>query len=79
VSEPGDHDDAGASSGAGSGTGSGGASGADGADGAARRRRAEVFGDVLPDATSDERGEDWGEHPSDPDEWYRREVPPHHT
>lgn len=46
-----------------------------------RRRRAAVFGDVLPDATTDERG-GWGDdaEPSrDADEeWLRRQVPPHH-
>lgn len=45
-------------------------------------RRAAVFGDVLPDATSDERGDGWGD-PEPPgtgagDEWLRGEVPPHH-
>lgn len=45
---------------------------------AARRRRlAEVFGDVLPEQTSDDVAEpesttDRGE------EWLRRQVPPHH-
>jgi hypothetical protein len=45
-----------------------------------RRRLAEVFGDVLPETTSDEREDD----PSDPadetsqDRWLRRQVPPHH-
>jgi hypothetical protein len=41
-----------------------------------RRRLAEVFGDVLPDTTRDERS------PAvtvDEDERLRREVPPHHT
>lgn len=45
-----------------------------------RRRLAAVFGDVLPETTSDERGEgdrgaggDGGN-----DEWLRRQVPPHH-
>ncbi|GAA1261666.1 hypothetical protein [Saccharothrix xinjiangensis] len=44
------------------------------AEGAARRRRlAEVFGDVLPESSSDEprpaaRG----------DEWYEENRPPHH-
>ena len=42
-----------------------------------RRRRAEVFGDVLPDSTSDDRDEDAAER-GDPDEWLRRQVPPHH-
>ncbi|MDX6302249.1 MAG: hypothetical protein QOF53_3463 [Nocardioidaceae bacterium] len=56
-----------------------------------RRRRSEVFGDVLPETTADERGETWDEgRPAgssasdrgkvDPaDEWLRRQVPPHHT
>ncbi len=40
-----------------------------------RRRLGEVFGDVLPDTTSDElrSSEDGSE-----DEALRREVPPHH-
>ncbi len=45
-----------------------------------RRRRAEVFGDVLPEQTEDERGDSWGE--PDPgrrsEEWLRGQVPPHH-
>jgi hypothetical protein len=41
------------------------------------RRRAEVFGDVLPDQTSDER--DLEHAPGDGrDDELRREVPPHH-
>lgn len=44
-----------------------------------RRRRALVFGDVLPDATTDERGDGGEGHGSaDADEWLRRQVPPHH-
>ena len=45
-----------------------------------RRRRAEVFGDVLPDSTRDERGDGWSERePAEgSDEWLRRQVPPHH-
>jgi len=44
-----------------------------------KRRLAEVFGDVLPETTSDERDPD----PADPEEsardaWYRDQVPPHH-
>ncbi|WP_114453328.1 hypothetical protein [Halopolyspora algeriensis] len=41
------------------------------------RRLAEVFGDLLPETTSDERssGERSG---SDPEEWYRENRPPHH-
>lgn len=50
-----------------------------------RRRRARVFGDVLPDRTRDERGDD-GSGAARPgrgsddaaDEWLRRQVPPHH-
>jgi hypothetical protein len=49
-------------------------------DEAARRRRlAEVFGDVLPDTTSDEREPESGDSSSTTrDEWYRDQVPPHH-
>ena len=43
-----------------------------------RRRRARVFGEVLPEATSDERGDAWGDRESSADEWLRRQVPPHH-
>ena len=47
---------------------------ADPADGPARRRRlAEVFGEVLPEATVDDR------LAGDVDErWYRENRPPHH-
>ena len=40
-----------------------------------KRRLAEVFGDVLPESTSDdldERGSGTSE------EWLKRQVPPHH-
>jgi len=40
------------------------------------RRRAQVFGDVLPETTRDERGEAGPSRSSD--EWLRRQVPPHH-
>jgi hypothetical protein len=52
-----------------------------------RRRRARVFGDVLPDRTRDERGDDGApakrgagsDGAGDPsEEWLRRQVPPHH-
>ena len=45
-----------------------------------RRRRALVFGDVLPDGTTDERGDGWSEREprEGSDEWLRRQVPPHH-
>jgi hypothetical protein len=47
-------------------------------DAVRRQRRARVFGDTLPDATRDERGDSWGERDGDADEWLRRQVPPHH-
>lgn len=40
------------------------------------RRLDEVFGDVLPDTTSDER--DRTEPETHPDEWYEHNRPPHH-
>jgi hypothetical protein len=46
-----------------------------------RRLRAEVFGDVLPAGTTDERPEGWSEDEPSPeaaDDWLRRQVPPHH-
>ena len=48
-----------------------------------RRRLAEVFGDVLPDVTGDERepGEqsgDGGPGESASDRWLKSQVPPHH-
>lgn len=46
-----------------------------------RRRRAQVFGDVLPEGTSDERGDGWSERDAGregSDEWLRGQVPPHH-
>jgi hypothetical protein len=45
---------------------------------AARRRRLdEVFGDVLPETTNDERDDrDAGADASD--RWLREQVPPHH-
>jgi len=52
------------------------------ADEAVRKRRlAEIFGDVLPETTSDERDSDdsaAGAGESASDEWLRRQVPPHH-
>lgn len=47
-----------------------------------RRRLAEVFGEVLPDVTGDERepGERSGGDPreSASDRWLKSQVPPHH-
>ncbi len=44
-----------------------------------RRRAAELLGDLLPDATSDETAEGWGEKESSSrDDDYLRDVPPHH-
>lgn len=53
----------------------------DGTAGERRRRLAAVFGDVLPDTTSDERdtetpGDD--EDGDATDRWLRSQVPPHH-
>lgn len=45
---------------------------------AARRRRlAEVFGETLPQQTSDDL-EEPHDGPGASDEWLRRQVPPHH-
>ena len=44
---------------------------------ARRRRLAEVFGEELPEQTSDDADE--SQTPSEgSDEWLRRQVPPHH-
>ena len=45
-----------------------------------RRRVAAVFGDVLPETTSDERDPERGNRDGeDPGEaWLRAQVPPHH-
>jgi hypothetical protein len=44
-----------------------------------RRRAAELLGDLLPDTTSDESAEGWGEKDtSSRDDDYLRDVPPHH-
>ncbi|WP_112271388.1 hypothetical protein [Lentzea terrae] len=40
-----------------------------------RRRLAEVFGEVLPETTTDERG---AAPEGDRDDWYRENRPPHH-
>lgn len=46
-----------------------------------RRRLAEVFGEDLPEQTSDDRdrpGEPDGADAAAREEWLRRQVPPHH-
>ena len=49
------------------------------ADWKRRRRLAAVFGDVLPDTTSDERDADAASESDDAqDRWLRGQVPPHH-
>jgi hypothetical protein len=42
-----------------------------------RRRLAAVFGDVLPEQTSDDRSAASGSSGKG-DDWYRDQVPPHH-
>lgn len=42
-----------------------------------RRRRAEVFGESLPETTSDE-GEPDPRERRDGDTWLKEQVPPHH-
>ena len=44
-----------------------------------RRRLTEIFGDVLPDTTSDERDEESSQREDGSrDDWLRGQVPPHH-
>lgn len=45
-----------------------------------RRRRAQIFGDVLPETTGDDRADAWeGDSGREGnDDWLRRQVPPHH-
>ena len=42
------------------------------------RRRAEIFGDTLPEQTSDDRDDREGGGNRDNDAWLRAQVPPHH-
>ena len=44
---------------------------------ARRRRLAEVFGETLPEQTSDDAAEQ-ETRPDGTEEWLRRQVPPHH-
>lgn len=43
-----------------------------------RRRLAAVFGDVLPDTTSDERDPEVVGRESSSETWLKAQVPPHH-
>ncbi|MBZ5737779.1 hypothetical protein [Nocardioides mangrovi] len=43
-----------------------------------RKRRAEVFGESMPETTSDERDPATPEGESTGDRWLREQVPPHH-
>ena len=43
-----------------------------------RRRLAAVFGDVLPESTTDDRDEESPRPDGDKDSWLRAQVPPHH-
>ena len=45
-----------------------------------RRRLAAAFGEPLPEGTSDERPDGWGDSSSSggSDDWLRSQVPPHH-
>ncbi len=43
-----------------------------------RRRLATIFGDVLPETTSDEREPGEPDREDAGDAWLRRQVPPHH-
>ena len=43
-----------------------------------KRRLAAVFGDVLPDSTSDDRDEESPSQARDSEAWLRAQVPPHH-
>jgi len=47
-----------------------------------RRRMAEIFGDVIPEQTADDAGEDAGAgrrtDEQAQEDWLKRQVPPHH-
>jgi len=43
-----------------------------------RRRLAAVFGDTLPETTSDEREDPTPAEDSAGDRWLKEQVPPHH-
>ncbi len=43
-----------------------------------RQRLAAIFGDALPETTSDERDDAPAEAESASDRWLKEQVPPHH-
>lgn len=43
-----------------------------------KRRLAEIFGDVEPDATSDDRDEPSRDEGDASERWLKSQVPPHH-
>lgn len=43
-----------------------------------RRRLAAVFGDVLPESTTDDKDPDEGDGPDKSEDWLKSQVPPHH-
>ena len=43
-----------------------------------RRRLAAVFGDVLPESTTDDKDLEEGDGPDISEDWLRSQVPPHH-
>lgn len=43
-----------------------------------RRLRAKVFGDTLPETTTDEARDEESADAQLSDEWLKRQVPPHH-
>jgi hypothetical protein len=47
-------------------------------DGERKRQLDEVFGDVLPDTTADERDPEPRDRDTETDDWYERNRPPHH-
>jgi len=43
-----------------------------------KRRLARIFGDVLPESTSDDRDESGARERTSNDDWLKAQVPPHH-
>jgi hypothetical protein len=50
----------------------------DEADWQRRKRLAAVFGDVLPDTTTDERDAEQSDSEPADEAWLKAQVPPHH-